>query len=97
MKEWLLAEAFPATTLPMGANENMAFRSIEEQNIDMSGDSSDPQIECCKTSEALWPRKDTYIPNVGDWKHSDYKDVSYQHVFEFYKKIKTLTQQLETK
>jgi hypothetical protein len=36
IKDWLLAEAFPATTLPMGANENGAL-TIDGQNINMSG------------------------------------------------------------
>jgi hypothetical protein len=86
VRDWLLAEAFPATTLPMGAYENSLLRN-DIQNVDMSGDSSDPQIECCKTSEALWPREEDGEPV---WHHSDYKDISYQHVFSFYKKIEEL-------
>jgi hypothetical protein len=84
VKDWLLAEAIPATTLPMGANKNTIFLDVEEQNIDMSASRDN---KGCKTSEALWPRDDTFITDVGDWFHSDYKDVPYQHVFNFFKTI----------
>jgi hypothetical protein len=82
VRDWLLAEAFPATTLPMGANRNNVFQDVENQNIDMSRDRDNG---CCKTSEGLWPDD-----RKGEWKHSDYKDISYQHVYEFYGKIKEL-------
>jgi hypothetical protein len=81
VKDWLLAEAFPATTLPMGANKNIVFQNIEKQNIDMSLEKG---AGGCKTSEDLWPRKEE---GVKVWFHSDYKDIPYQHVYEFYKKI----------
>lgn len=82
IKDWLLAEAFPATTLPMGANR---YTPLEANNIDMSGDKTSPS-RCCKTSEVSWPRKDTYNGNR-EWRHSDYRDIAYQHVYEFYKRI----------
>jgi hypothetical protein len=85
VKDWLLAEAIPATTLPMGANKNLEL-TLRDQNIDMSEDSSE-EGKCCKTSEGLWPRPYTFILNNRDWKHSDYKDVPYQHTFTFYKTI----------
>jgi len=85
VRDWLLAEAFPATTLSMGANNNSLLR-IDGQNVDMSGDSSKGDDKCCKTSEDSWPDD-----RKGEWKHSDYKDISYQHTFEFYKKIKVMT------
>jgi hypothetical protein len=81
VRDWLLAEAFPATTLPMGANENSLLRN-DVQNVDMSGDSSDPEIECCKTSEGSWPSI-----REGNWWHSDYKDMPYQQVYTFYKNL----------
>jgi hypothetical protein len=84
VKDWLLAEAIPATTLPMGANK---FAPLEGNNIDMSEDSS-VGGKCCKTSEDLWPREED---GKGVWFHSDYKDIAYQHVFMFYKKIKELS------
>ncbi|MEN8136762.1 MAG: Ig-like domain-containing protein, partial [Thermodesulfobacteriota bacterium] len=82
VRDWMLAEAIPATTLPMGANENTKFLG---NNIDMSGGPSGKGV-CCKTDETLWPRIKTY-QNAREWRHSDYKDVSYQHVYKFYKKI----------
>jgi hypothetical protein len=85
VKDWLLAEAFPATTLPMGANKNIVFQDTEKQNIDMSGVKT-PQGGCCKTNEDLWPKN-----RNGEWWHSDYKDISHPHTSEFYKKIKMLT------
>jgi hypothetical protein len=89
VKDWLLAEAIPATTLPMGANENGIIK--KEQNIDMSGVAT-PDGGCCKTSEGLWPREERYL-DQRVWKHSDYKDVPYQHAYGFYKKITKLSAQ----
>jgi hypothetical protein len=86
VRDWLLAEAFPATTLPMGANENGKL-NLPGQNIDMSG-VRNADGGCCKTSEGLWPDD-----RKGEWKHSDYKNISYQHVYEFYRKIKELINQ----
>ncbi|NTV15676.1 MAG: hypothetical protein HGA96_17395 [Desulfobulbaceae bacterium] len=84
IRDWLLAEAFPATTLPMGANENGKL-TLPGQNIDMSGVKT-PDGGCCKTREDLWPRKDTYN-GYREWRHSDYKDMPYLHVYEFYKTL----------
>jgi len=85
VKDWLLAEAFPATTLPMGANYNDEFTAL--RNFDMSG-VRNSNGGCCKTEELRWPRKEN--GNLV-WFHSDYKDISFQHVFAFYKKIKELS------
>lgn len=84
VKDWLLAEAFPATTLPMGANYSSEFTAL--RNVDMSGVRSNGG--CCKTSVDSWPRKED--GNLV-WFHSDYKDIAYQHVFTFYEKIKELS------
>ncbi|MBF0397748.1 MAG: alpha/beta hydrolase [Desulfobacterales bacterium] len=83
VRDWLLAEAFPATTLPMGANE---LSRLQENNINMSTK--------CKTERILngasdWPRKGMLDDKNRDWWHSDYKDMPYVRVSEFYKKIKT--------
>ncbi|MBI5141185.1 MAG: alpha/beta hydrolase, partial [Nitrospirae bacterium] len=86
VRDWLLAEAFPATTLAAGGNrsEQMAQK---ENNIDMS---TDIKANGFMTNAARWPRRET-IENMGrDWRHSDYKDIAYQHVFTFYKKIDEL-------
>jgi hypothetical protein len=85
VRDWLLAEAFPATTLPMGANPTNVFQNIEKQNIDMS---ATKENNGCKTNEGSWPDD-----RKGEWKHSDYKNISYQHVYEFYRKIKELINQ----
>jgi hypothetical protein len=85
VRDWLLAEAFPATTLPMGANENGKLR---DNNIDMS----QPTPDGCKTNEIAWPRPQTVLLPTKEWRHSDYKEISYQHVYEFYRKIKITTE-----
>ena len=87
VRDWLLAEAFPATTLPLGANR---YENLESNNIDMSGDKTS-ESHCCKTRELSWPRSSSMAPGRRDWWHSDYKDVPYQHTYEFYTKIKSLT------
>lgn len=87
VRDWLLAEAFPATTLPMGANENKRL-DLDENNIDMSSVRNDTG-GCCKTDEKRWPRKEE---GVNVWFHSDYKDIAYQHVYEFYNKINMLSE-----
>jgi len=86
VKDWLLAEAFPATTLPMGANR---YSKLESNNIDMSGEKND-NGGCCKTSEGAWPRNQKLF-NQKEWRHSDYKDVAYQHVYGFYNRIQKLS------
>jgi hypothetical protein len=88
VRDWLLAEAFPATTLPMGANR---YDLLESNNIDISGVRNDSG-GCCKTSEKQWPRAQTVAFPVKEWRHSDYKEMSYQHVYEFYQKIKITTE-----
>jgi hypothetical protein len=78
--EFLLAEAIPATTLPMGANP-LGDESAP-WNIDMSKD--------CKTNTRTWPRPEDFD---GDgkkdflWYHSDYKDLPYKYTYKFYEKI----------
>jgi len=66
---------------PMGANENGKL-VIEGHNLNMS--------VLFKTNEARWPRRATSEAIGRDWWHSDYKDVSYQHLFAFYNKIHEL-------
>lgn len=84
VKDWLLAEAFPATTLPMGANDNGEF--VTGNNYNMSED--------FKTNVDLWPVLETIPGKSGDWRHSDYKDVPFQHTYKFYNEIKLLIEQL---
>lgn len=82
VKDFLLAEAFPATTLPMGANKCEHPKVLK--NIDMSDTIAKGG---CKANEGSWPRGDGYIDGNGDWWHSDYKDLPYVFVYPFYEKI----------
>lgn len=89
VRDWLLAKAFPALTLPSGANYNGKFDSETlGHNFDM------PALY--KTNEAKWPGGLRVEPVNGvdgkSWWHSDYKDVAYQHVWKFYNKIVNLTE-----
>ena len=80
VRDWLLAVAFPATTLPMGANP-LGDKS-EPWNIDMS--------KSCKANVDEWPTDDRPAFNGNTnwgWYHSDYKDLPYQYTFPFYKEI----------
>ncbi|MBF0118181.1 MAG: alpha/beta hydrolase [Desulfobacterales bacterium] len=83
VRDWLLAEAFPATTLPMGANLYSGLPI--DNNINMSTK--------CKTKRTStdWPRPYSIDSGNGDWWHSDYKDMPYVRVSDFYSKIKKLT------
>ena len=88
MREWLLCNAFPATTLPMGANP---LTGLGNKNIDMSAvaipDGKGGFTGGCKINEAHWPRDDDFIKGNKDWHHSDYKDVPYLFTYPFYQKI----------
>jgi len=85
VRDWLLAEAFPATSLPMGANENA---KLLRKNYNLSTSGLEGFMTEKENTTCPWPRKikvnDIY---VNQWFHSDYKDLSYQHVNNFYKKI----------
>ena len=83
VRDWLLAKAFPALTLPMGANPNNA-ENWKKNNFDM--------LPSFATSQARWPRTETEEGREKPvWFHSDYKDIAYQHVHKFYEKIVDLT------
>jgi alpha-tubulin suppressor-like RCC1 family protein/pimeloyl-ACP methyl ester carboxylesterase len=82
VRDWLLAKAFPALTLPMGANFNGKFG--EGSNFDMLASFAVKDSQ----NNILWPRKEQGIPV---WWHSDYKDIAYQYTWKLYKKIVDLT------
>jgi len=84
VRDWLLAEAFPATTLPMGANENSR---LADANFDLSLTEGEEEIFISNFD--IWPRKDEDKNN--EWYHSDYKDMSFQHVWRFYKSVINLS------
>jgi len=69
-KTLLLAKAFPARTVPVGANS--LGKLAPEENLDMHAQ--------FKTDNALdrWPRPD------GRWLHSDLREVAYVHVYRLY-------------
>jgi alpha-tubulin suppressor-like RCC1 family protein/pimeloyl-ACP methyl ester carboxylesterase len=86
VRDWLLAKAFPALTLPAGANK-LGKIGGDERNFDM------PSLY--KTDSEKWPTsRNERINNIDvkSWWHSDYKDIAYQHVYLFYKKIVYLTE-----
>jgi hypothetical protein len=81
VRDWLLAEAFPATSLPMGANLNKKLNEVYN-NFNMS--TSDENGMMTSGTLCKWPRADN------TWHHSDYKDLSLQHVNKFYMRIANL-------
>jgi pimeloyl-ACP methyl ester carboxylesterase len=86
VRDWLLAKAFPALTLPMGANPNNA-EGWRRNNFDLSAGS------VFKTDSDRWPRTElTGEIRTPVWYHSDYKDITYQHVYKFYDKIVELSE-----
>ena len=72
----LLAEMFPARTLPAGANIVSVFGNAA--NFDM------PALY-----KNGWP---TDRGNDTDWKHSDVKDVAYTYIYGLFDKFKTIAE-----
>jgi hypothetical protein len=72
----LLARAFPARTLPAGANAVTALGS--QSNLDMN-----------QLFKAGWPqsRRDS---DSTDWRHSDMREVAYTYIYKMFDKIVTL-------
>lgn len=80
VKDWLLAEAFPATTNAVGANP-IGLEGFPKKNIDMSK----PYIDNgCMTDYSRWPRR---YKGAQVWYHSDYKNAPFVHVYKFYEKV----------
>jgi hypothetical protein len=75
----LLAEMFPARTLPMGGEGGSQAASIVGQNLfDM------PALYI--TDSTQWPRKTQYNGDV-EWLHSDVKNMAYPQLYQIYKKF----------
>jgi len=73
-KTLLLAKAFPARTVPVGANPLGKLEGLEvPRNLDM------PAL--FKTDAVRWPRGG---PPLGEWRHSDLKTIPYLHVYPLY-------------
>lgn len=76
VRDWLLAEAFPATTLAMGVRKSVL---LKDNNFDMGV--NDILKNIFITDLNVWPREGS------KWFHSDYMKMSYHHVYRFYESI----------
>jgi hypothetical protein len=74
----LLAEMFPARTLPAGANP---ITKLESANVNMP--------ELFITDPSLWPNKRTFA-GFPEWRHSDIKQIAYSHLYQLFVKWKTI-------
>ena len=76
VRDWLLAKGFPSRTGPMGssANSNLVWRGI---NFDM--------FTQFRTDPNKWPSHEVNGPKI--WKHSDWKNVPYVHVYKLFEKM----------
>jgi hypothetical protein len=79
----LLAQAFPALTLPAGANDTLAF--VKPKNFNM------PDVF---TDKAHWPSaRGIDLPSsMPNWLHSDMNDVAYLYVHKLFDQIITVSQ-----
>jgi len=80
IRDWLIAKAFPATTRPMGATHVG----------DIGGGWADANFNMHSlymTDLASWPSEDMSGNKI--WKHSDFMDVPYVHVYKLFEKITT--------
>ncbi len=78
IRNFLRSKAFPATTRPMGSSLNKEWHE-EYANFDMTGMMTDP---------ARWIRSEKYNEKK-EWRHSDFKDAPYVHVWKVFEKITT--------
>lgn len=74
----LLAEMFPARTLPAGANQ---VGKLQNGNFNM------PLLFI--TSESAWPHQDRFN-EILEWRHTDVKDVAYSHLHQLFAKWREL-------
>lgn len=87
--DWLLAEAIPATTLPMGANYNERLGDIN--NFNMTNDNvGQGYVFMTEGIDLRWPENRIIGANK-QWWHSDYVKLPYQYVYKLYDKIEDLT------
>jgi len=77
IRDYLLAKAFPARTGALGSRSNTKWD--EDVNLDMSTE--------YMTDSAQWPHKDN-DDNI-EWRHSDFRDVPYVHIYQLFEKIVT--------
>jgi Regulator of chromosome condensation (RCC1) repeat len=74
----LLAEMFPARTLPAGANQ---VGKLQDGNFNM------PLLFI--TSESAWPHQDRFN-EILEWRHTDVKDIAYPHLHQLFAKWREL-------
>lgn len=75
----LLAEAIPALSLPVGANNSPI---LQQRNFNL------PELFTDN-----WPRGDLQGTQIPEWKHSDMRDVAYLYQSRFYDKLVELANQ----
>ena len=76
----LLAEAFPAMTLPTGGNETVVTSALNISNTNMESEFQ---------RVGLWPRE----RDSNKWLHSDIREVAYPYIYNLFDE---LTKQLNT-
>jgi hypothetical protein len=76
----ILAEAIPALSLPVGANETSKFDDYGTRNFNM------PSLYADKNQ---WPNGTTTQGGVAvpNWHHSNMREVAYPYLFTFYDQL----------
>jgi len=83
VRDYLLAKAFPSRTRPMGSTQNPQ-QAWFSGNFDMS----DPDLtETMMTDPSKWYDREKPYNGQYVWKHSDFKNAPYVHVYKLFKKI----------
>ena len=75
IRDFLLAKAFPSRTGPMGSSSNSVWHV--DVNFDM--------FNLFRTDPAKWLFEDSDHNKL--WRHSDWKDAPYVHVYKLFDKI----------
>jgi hypothetical protein len=79
VRDWLLAKGFPSRTGPMGS-------STVDQTLNAWGDYNNfDMFTEFRTDPDKWPSKQEDGTKI--WKHSDWKNVPYIHVYKMFEKI----------
>jgi hypothetical protein len=73
----LIAEMFPARTLPAGANVVASFGNSANFNM--------PALFI--TDPATWPRPAEFN-GVKEWRHSDIREIAYSYMYKLFDKFK---------
>ncbi|QBG48330.1 alpha/beta hydrolase [Verrucomicrobia bacterium S94] len=80
VRDYLLAKSFPARTGALGS------RAISEQVSTEWQKATFDMFNLYRTDEDAWPSREG-INNIRVWKHSDFRNVPYVHVYQLYEKI----------